>query len=89
MRISESDRNPGRLYYGCPKETNDEGRCNYWKWCNPIGYLPETDEGLNDVNLKKFDERVQGMQVAVDNLKYRVNILMLLIAVALGILLVK
>ena len=39
MRISESDRNPGRLYYGCPKEKNDEQRCSYWReWCNPIGY---------------------------------------------------
>ncbi|KAI8003865.1 Protein ZGRF1 [Camellia lanceoleosa] len=39
IRIVESEKpSKGRLYYVC--ENASFGDCDFWAWCNPIGYDP-------------------------------------------------
>ncbi|KAI8542119.1 hypothetical protein RHMOL_Rhmol08G0114400 [Rhododendron molle] len=35
VKISGSEKNPGRLYYRCEDEV-EQGGCHAWDWCNPI-----------------------------------------------------
>ncbi|KAG5530210.1 hypothetical protein RHGRI_030548 [Rhododendron griersonianum] len=37
VKISESDKNPGRLYYTC--KDADNGGCDFWAWCNPTNQI--------------------------------------------------
>ncbi|KAG5547949.1 hypothetical protein RHGRI_013587 [Rhododendron griersonianum] len=49
VKISESEKNPGRLYYRCELEVN-QGGCHVWDWCNPINQLqvPTSTYAPND-----------------------------------------
>ncbi|KAF8070606.1 hypothetical protein FPV67DRAFT_1030409 [Lyophyllum atratum] len=33
-RISQSEKNPGRPYYCCPKSMSDPNRCPFWYWAD-------------------------------------------------------
>lgn len=82
MRISESDKNPGRLYYGCPKE-KDKGKCDFWEWCNPIGYNQPNPDVASEVEpVKKSKARVEVIEVNVANLKHMVNVIVFFCGIA-------
>ena len=40
VKVTENDKNRGRLYYVCPN-----GYCAMWDWCNPIGDNTRVEAG--------------------------------------------
>lgn len=40
FRTSNSERNPGRQFFGCSKRMDEPGRCKYFCWLDQLGKSP-------------------------------------------------
>lgn len=85
LKISESEKNPGRLYYKCPKDkTKGEKECSYWEWCYQDGWHQPTVDAPQ-VKLVQNDAHVEVIEVNVANLKHMVNVGLFISGLALVI----
>ncbi|KAI8024712.1 hypothetical protein LOK49_LG02G03470 [Camellia lanceoleosa] len=58
IRIVEFEKpSKGRLYYVC--ENAGLGGCDFWAWCNPVGYAPIYGRDEIDYEKPRLDEGVQ------------------------------
>ncbi|GMP44464.1 hypothetical protein CsSME_00013384 [Camellia sinensis var. sinensis] len=57
IRIMESEKpSKGRLYYVCEKA--GLGGCDFWAWCNPVGYAPTYGRDEIDDEKPRVEESV-------------------------------
>ncbi|GMQ02893.1 hypothetical protein CsSME_00048921 [Camellia sinensis var. sinensis] len=73
IRIVESEKpSKGRLYYVC--ENAGLGSCDFWSWCNPVGYAtiygrdeiddekPRVEEGVQfNARLMKLEMKMEAL----------------------------
>ncbi|KAG5533094.1 hypothetical protein RHGRI_027355 [Rhododendron griersonianum] len=74
VKISESDKNPGRLYYTC--KDADNGGCDFWAWCNPTNQINNVSQTRPTSQLLSLDI-TEGTDTAIPD--GRVNTRLLII----------
>lgn len=79
--LSESQQNPRRFYYGCPKEPKEKERCSYWEWCNLTEYnkqnpviAAEVVHREVEVNLVRNNIGFLALEMTISNLKCMANV---------------
>ncbi|KAI8563744.1 hypothetical protein RHMOL_Rhmol03G0132700 [Rhododendron molle] len=87
VKISESEQNPGRLYYRCELEVN-QGGCHIWDWCNPINMhnqlqVPTSTYAPND-NVVELVPPVQEFERKATNTNFITIVSLILSGIALG-----
>lgn len=66
LRVSNTTKNPSRLFYNCPMRIDSQ--CGYFEWADELGQAKHTKE-LNKIRLRctQLQERLEDIQQQRDN----------------------
>ncbi|KAJ6985235.1 hypothetical protein D5086_018283 [Populus alba] len=66
LRVSNTNKNPSRLFYNCPMRIDSQ--CGYFEWADELGQAKHTKE-LNKIRLRctQLQERLGDIQQQRDN----------------------